>query len=264
MTIRHYKRQARLRAAANGTTHQAELNAIARENGHSAWGAFQAGLQHKEPPVDDVPVADDTPSRTTFRSVDDGMAIEMDWNVPIGNRDDDWKRIPFMPAFNVLGPKFLPVRGPERDDHVARVASIMMPASTRGDDYFDQKGRETLVGFLYLEIDRAERDRRTPSIPAMIDWINDGLRQASSKNELRKTRAIMDRDFDEVINVPDALREWLASMEAECLEFGYDAHGRNTSGQLAIMAPNERSGILGTMDKGLLPFKNVQVRRMNS
>ena len=44
MIIRHHKRQARLRAAAKGTTLQDELNAIARENGHAAWGDFQAAL----------------------------------------------------------------------------------------------------------------------------------------------------------------------------------------------------------------------------
>lgn len=36
--VQQIKRNARLRAAAAGTSHQAELNAIAREHGHVAWG----------------------------------------------------------------------------------------------------------------------------------------------------------------------------------------------------------------------------------
>lgn len=42
--VQQIKRQARLRAAAAGTSHQAELNAIARENGHVAWGQMLAAL----------------------------------------------------------------------------------------------------------------------------------------------------------------------------------------------------------------------------
>jgi hypothetical protein len=42
--VQQIKRQARLRAAAEGTSHQAELNAIAREHGHAAWGQLLAAL----------------------------------------------------------------------------------------------------------------------------------------------------------------------------------------------------------------------------
>lgn len=42
--IKKLKKQARLRAIANGTSHQSELNAIAREMGHAAWGALQRFL----------------------------------------------------------------------------------------------------------------------------------------------------------------------------------------------------------------------------
>lgn len=47
--IRRLKKQARLRAAANGTSHQAELNAIARQMGHVSWGALMASLATMDP-----------------------------------------------------------------------------------------------------------------------------------------------------------------------------------------------------------------------
>lgn len=47
--IRRLKKQARLRAAANGTSHQAELNAIARGMGHVSWGALMASLATIDP-----------------------------------------------------------------------------------------------------------------------------------------------------------------------------------------------------------------------
>ena len=43
--IRKIKKQARLRAAASGISHQAELNAIAREQGHDSWGSLRHSLE---------------------------------------------------------------------------------------------------------------------------------------------------------------------------------------------------------------------------
>jgi len=43
--IRKIKKQARLRAAASGISHQAELNAIAREQGHDSWGSLRRSLE---------------------------------------------------------------------------------------------------------------------------------------------------------------------------------------------------------------------------
>lgn len=48
MTIKQYKKLARANAKATGTSHQAELDAIAREHGHSSWGPFQALIRQKE------------------------------------------------------------------------------------------------------------------------------------------------------------------------------------------------------------------------
>ncbi|MFZ3481890.1 hypothetical protein [Sphingomonas sp. 3-13AW] len=48
-TIRNLKKQARLRAVANGTPHQAELNALAREKGFATWGDLQRSLRSARP-----------------------------------------------------------------------------------------------------------------------------------------------------------------------------------------------------------------------
>lgn len=61
--VQQIKRQARLRAAAAGTSHQAELNAIAHENGHVAWGQMLAALAAGTLAITDtstVAAADDT------------------------------------------------------------------------------------------------------------------------------------------------------------------------------------------------------------
>lgn len=47
MNIKQYKKLARANAKANGTSHQAELDAIARGHGHSSWGPFQASIRQK-------------------------------------------------------------------------------------------------------------------------------------------------------------------------------------------------------------------------
>ena len=423
MTIRHHKRQARLRAAASGNSLQTELNAIARENGHAVWGDFQAALKATSPakvdnnlekvnfmrpsdeeievealvdafeaaresgghlvvlratpeleeralslllgegsvphahrlamarPVDAltstnmakaqaagntliagsgnmprdtshgnfIAHAPDQPLRngqglvserdqqvmhattavkyilpqndvetirpiqgavgattirrsaklgkdhsvpsTRFRSVDqDGMAIELDWNTPMDQRDADWKRIPFMPAFNALGPKFLPTDPDALERHLDRVVHILLPDDGRGDDYFETKGRQTMIGFLLVEIGRAARDGRAPSIPALIDWINEGLRDAADENDPKREAASRTGGS----HAGDTLSDWLKSLVVECRDNGYHQRAAVEIVPLVSTAPNERSGILGTMDKGFLPFKNRHVRERTS
>ena len=423
MTIRHHKRQARLRAAANGTSLQSELNAIARENGHVAWGDFQAALKAINParngnafdktdymrPDDEmievealadafeaamnkgghlvvlrathaleleaiallagpkgqahahkligatfvdaltadniaeaetadltliagsgdmprdtasgnfIAHAPDQPLRngqalyskrdqqviyattaikyvlpqndvetirliqdavgpttirrstgldkdrdvpsTRFRSVDqDGMAIEFDWNTPMDQRDADWKRIPFMPAFNALGPKFLPTDPDALERHLDRVVHILLPTGGGGSDYFETKGRQAMIGFLLVEIGRATRGGRAPSIPALVDWVNVGLRDAANESDRKREAASGAGGF----HAGDALSDWLRGLVVECRDEGYHQRAAVEIAPLVSMAPNERSGILGTMDKGFLPFKNRHIRERNS
>jgi hypothetical protein len=420
MTIRHHKRQARLRAAANGTTHQAELNAIAREHGHVSWGGLQAALSsnrfdkdallrrevderllelvdaydaargagghlvvlradrdeeasailslrhalddeaHRDRLVgiafaerltleaiagaasrsqtlvassdgmarttshgqfiaydpDDVLTAGGslvsrrdqetiyattdvryvlprnreeaermlrgdigsttivrtTASRrrivgdTAFDSVDDGMAISLDWNLSDDRRDEDWRRLGFIPSFNVLGPKFLPDAGDARDAHVQRIVDILLPDGTypgsiqRGRLYFEEKARHLLYGMIHLEIGRAEREGRTPTIPALMDWLLGGIR---SSNRLDDERGSPSGGHGHPPR-EDAVGGWFRELVVECMEHGYHEACATELLPMVSMASNERTGILGTMDRGLLPFKSGRVREMNS
>lgn len=198
---------------------------------------------------------------TRFRSVDqDGMAIELDWNTPMDQRDADWKRIPFMPAFNALGPKFLPTDPDALERHLDRIVQILLPDDGRGSDYFETKGRQAMIGFLLVEIGRAPREGRAPSIPALIDWINVGLRDAADENDRKREAASRTGGF----HAGDALSDWLKDLVVECRDSGYHQRAAVEIVPLVSMAPNERSGILGTMDKGFLPFKNRHVRERTS
>lgn len=54
MTIKQFKKLARAHSRINGTSYQAELDAIARQNGHHSWGALQRAFcaepaQHYDP-----------------------------------------------------------------------------------------------------------------------------------------------------------------------------------------------------------------------
>lgn len=200
------------------------------------------------------------PVETIFASVDDGgMGITADWNMPVTRRPADWRPLPFVPAFNVLGPKFLPAAGPDRDAHLERIAGILIPEVTGRNDYFDIKGRHIMVGLLHIEVERAERDGRAPTIPAMLDWLSAGLRRATDED-----RASAASDQGGTHLAGDALSDWLTAIVQECEAKGYHPRARAEILPLVSMPPNERSGILGTVDKGLLVFKNRETREMNS
>lgn len=49
MDVDALKRTAKAAARSNGTSHQAELNAIARSHGHTHWGALASALKAEDP-----------------------------------------------------------------------------------------------------------------------------------------------------------------------------------------------------------------------
>lgn len=269
-TIRSHRKHARARATANGTSYQAELNAIARENGHVSWGSFARRLTALEasgpapaPTEDAEPTrrATDVPEGmgTIFRRLDaDDAPVFVDWNMPEGHRPEEWRGGPFMPTYNVLAPEFLPDGEDAVENHAERIAEILVPDHPRGIEYFTQRGRGALVGFLLTEIALARRDDRIPSIPAMIDWINAGLREASDANDAMRAEAASEGVWRN--DARDALSTWLLGVVDARSDDGH-ARIRTEILPLVDMAPNERSGVLGTMDRGLLPFRNAAVRR---
>jgi len=190
---------------------------------------------------------------------------------------NDPKKTIFYPRFNVLSPKLLPPAGTaERDTYLDAIANVMSPSSGKGggnSDYFEQKGRAALVGFLHYICSKvADRTSETrdltnipsqyhgeqmePSIPMLIDMVNEGLRLASDKNDADKKEAAENQQMHQ----GDAMSDWLKGIVAECVASGYNPRAVTEITPLISMAPNERSGILGTMDKAFLPFKNAAVR----
>ena len=193
---------------------------------------------------------------------------------------DDPSKTVFYPRFNVLSPDLLPPAGTaERDTYVDAIANVLSPSNGKGGnaDYFEQKGRAALVGFLHYICSKvADADPETrnlnnipknwhrsdmePSIPMLIDLVTEGQRAASVKNDEDKKAAAEQNKFHQ----GDALSDWLKDIVNECRERGYNERAVTEITPLISMAPNERSGILGTMDKAFLPFKNAAVRERTS
>ncbi|MBS7671552.1 type IV secretory system conjugative DNA transfer family protein [Croceicoccus gelatinilyticus] len=191
-------------------------------------------------------------------------------------RLDDPERTIFYPRFNVLSPELLPPAGSaERDTYLDAIANVLSPSNGKGGnaDYFEQKGRAALVGFLHYicskvaDADPIQRnlenipeqwhdDDMEPSIPMLIDMITEGQQMASDKNDQDKKEAADAGKF----HSGDAMSDWLKAIVKECRERGYSPRAVTEITPLISMAPNERSGILGTMDKAFLPFKNAAVR----
>ena len=213
-----------------------------------------------------------------------GHVFMINWSatdkVDPANLDDPTKTI-FYPRFNPLSPRLLPPAGTaERDTYLDAVANVMSPSSGKGggsNDYFEQKGRAALVGFLHYICSKVADPEEgqinmenipsnwhgegiEPSIPMLIDMINEGLRRASEKNDAEKAKAAEEQRFHQ----GDALADWLKGIVAECVTNNYNPRALTEITPLVSMAPNERSGVLGTMDKAFLPFKNAAVRERTS
>ncbi|MAC11081.1 MAG: hypothetical protein CMN74_02380 [Sphingorhabdus sp.] len=214
-----------------------------------------------------------------------GHVFMINWSatdkIDPANLDDPTRTI-FYPRFNPISPKLLPPAGSaERDTYLDAVANVMSPSSGKSsggsNDYFEQKGRAALVGFLHYicskvadpekgQIDLANipsywhGEDMEPSIPMLIDMINEGLRAASAKNDQEKEKAATEGRFHQ----GDALADWLKAIVNECGTNQYNPRALTEITPLVSMAPNERSGVLGTMDKAFLPFKNAAVRERTS
>ena len=190
---------------------------------------------------------------------------------------DDPNKTIFYPRFNVLSPKLLPPAGTaERDTYLDAIANVLSPGGKDGgkNDYFEQKGRAALVGFLHYLCSKIadvppgqevvkfglppfwDRPDAEPCIPMLIDLVNEGLHQSAKANDEKKAAAEAEGKFHQ----GDALGDWLKTIVQECRDNNYNPRAVTEITPLISMAPNERSGILGTMDKAFLPFKNAAVR----
>lgn len=204
-----------------------------------------------------------------------GHVFKIDWSATDKTKDanGNWldpDKMVFYPRFNVLSPKLTPPAGTaERDTYLDAVANVMSPSAKGGgkSDYFEEKGRAAMVGFLHYICSKVNDARdysglpeewngREACIPMIIDMINEGLIRASQENDRKKEEAAAGGGFHQ----GDALSDWLKAIVAECRENHYNPRAATEITPLISMAPNERSGIMGTMDKAFIPFKNAAVR----
>lgn len=205
-----------------------------------------------------------------------GPTFKIDWSATDKFKNEDGDLLPpeqmvFYPRFNVLSPKLLPPAGTaERDTYLDAIANVLSPGGDKGgkNDYFEQKGRAALVGFLHYfcsKVNDSGNMEGVPSewqhateacIPMIIDMITEGLQRASAENDRKKEEAQNSNGFYQ----GDSLSDWLKAIVAECKEFKYNPRAATEITPLISMAPNERSGVLGTMDKAFLPFRNAAVR----
>ena len=170
----------------------------------------------------------------------------------------------FYPRWNPLSPGILPVPGANRDLYIDRMVNVIVEEPKGNQDpHWTIKGRASLAGLMHFIAGKIESGSyegiperwqgHEPSIPMMIEWINEGIFAASKEVErLRKTdpNAAM---------MADPLRDFLAKAANEAMEEGYSPRAFLELNQLANTPDKERGSILSTMDGGLIVFKNSAV-----
>ncbi|MBD2745848.1 type IV secretory system conjugative DNA transfer family protein [Microvirga sp. BT688] len=175
----------------------------------------------------------------------------------------------FYPRFNFLSPKLVPPQGPDRDTYLDTVAKTLIPNPDggKGNDYFVTKGRAALTGFMHYLITKVGDKKNylglptkwhgyEPSIPMLSDWL------AISQFESTKKTG----DEDPMSMGVDKMGEWIRTLCDDVQQNGKFPSPRAfvELSSLVNMADKERSGVFGTMDQALLPFKNSAVAQRTS
>jgi hypothetical protein len=142
-------------------------------------------------------------------------------------------------SFNPLHPRFR-LRGETTLGHATRVASVLLPS--RDGDYFTSLATRSMAGFMCLLMERPDiipadgrPGHRIASLPAVLEWMTAMSRSGLSEG-LRQAAALCDG---------------VASLQG----------ARDRILPLVDMPNKERSGVLGTVDQGLLVTKSADVRR---
>ena len=203
----------------------------------------------------------------------------LDWSKVDTIDEQNPERSVFYPRFNFLSPLLVPPRGPNRDTYIDSIAKVMIPdPKGGGDTYFVNKGRAAFTGFCHYLItvfsDNADNTKfqeelpedwrgKEPSLPMLSDWI--------AYAQLENTKPV-EQEQESYGGPPpstDRLGDWIRKL-CEIIKPGED-NKRLASpraflelSSLVNMADKERSGVLGTMDQALLPFKNEAVKQRTS
>ncbi|WP_262266978.1 MULTISPECIES: type IV secretory system conjugative DNA transfer family protein [Microvirga] len=179
----------------------------------------------------------------------------------------------FYPRFNFLSPKLVPPQGPDRDTYLDTVAKTLIPNPDggKGNDYFVTKGRAALTGFMHYLISKvgdkknydglpAKWNGYEPSIPMLSDWL--------AVSQFESTKKTGDEDPMAAMGA-DKMGDWIRTLCDDVVPA--EQGGKFPSprafvelSSLVNMADKERSGVFGTMDQALLPFKNAAVAQRTS
>ncbi|MPR09526.1 type IV secretory system conjugative DNA transfer family protein [Microvirga tunisiensis] len=190
----------------------------------------------------------------------------------------------YYPRFNFLSPDLVPPPGPDRDTYIDSIAATMIPEQTGGgDSYFTDKGRAALTGFLHYIVariaDRKDAARYEtfperwhgfePSIPMLADWIAVAQFDATSgdgpgSEDEHPTGGGGDKLGKWIRDLCDDIRTNSEYPIDHPKNRGKSERAFNELSSLVNMADKERSGVMGTMDRAFLPFKNAAVKERTS
>lgn len=241
------KRKARRLARKTDLSYQQALDHVARHHGRAHWGAFL------EDPVEivrdemDRDEDDQDSSDDVLQAPSPFSLCGREWNLPEITRLRHFEGRKFVPGWNALTVPELSHGSDKRNAVISEIAGIMMSVYGYVPNDIEPDGRRVLEGFIMAELQLAARQGRTPSIPALIEWINQGLRNLSS---LKKK----DRDADH-------LGEWIRKVVMSSEDDGYVDERLSP---LVEMEPMIRSRLFGAMDKSLIPFKDKTISLINS
>lgn len=178
----------------------------------------------------------------------------------------------FYPRFNFLASQLVPPPNTaERDTYLDAVAKVLIPDSKSGDKYFTDKGRDCLTGFMHYlvsHVNDAKSDEGIPnqwkgmeaSFPMLVDWIADAQFQAGKRAEAANAQAAANKELP----TADGMKMFLSGLADHIKAGDYSERAFTSLAPLIDMADKERSGVLGTMDQALLPFKNKAVKERTS
>lgn len=178
----------------------------------------------------------------------------------------------FYPRFNFLSSQLVPPAGSaERDTYLDAVAKVLIPEAKGGDKYFVDKGRDCITGFMHYLVSHVNDAKSTDGIPAvwhgyeasfplLVDWMADAQFQAGKIAEKKNAEAAAQKQLP----MADGMKIFLGSLCDQIKENGYSERAFTSIAPLIDMADKERSGVLGTMDQAMLPFKNKAVKERTS
>lgn len=255
------------------------------------WAEFQENTTHYEDYTDSVPRAILTAAHADNSVVSvqihpGDFDVTIDWLERFASPDIfSYVRPTFYPRFNFLSPRLVPPIGAARDTYLDSIAKTLIDDKKGGDTYFVNKGRAALTGFMHLLVAKVGDGKNyagvpsnwhdhEPSLPMLADWFTIAQFNATGQGEGTEDGEGV-QDPNQQDSNTDKMGEWIRKISSEIkVDPSYPSNHPNNRGKsergfmelaaLVNMADKERSGIVGTMDEALIPFKNAAVKERTS